>query len=100
MLEDGADCGNKELGIDAGFVKDFNFDIRTAPMLLIHGDADKYSSMASVRLWEKMRAMGIQSELHTLAERKHCFNREASEGTGSYTYMERILEFILKQTKK
>lgn len=70
------------------------------PMLFIHGDKDGYSSMASVRLWEKMRSMGIQSELHTLASREHCFNGKASEGTGSYTYMDRILEFILKQTKK
>ena len=100
VLQDGADGHNANLGVDAGFVDDFSFDVQTAPMLLIHGDKDGYSSMASVRLWEKMRAMGIQSELHTLAERKHCFNGKASEGTGSYTYMERILEFILKQTKK
>jgi hypothetical protein len=50
--------------------------------------------MNSVKTWEKMRAMGIQSELHTLATRKHCFQQVASPGTGSYTWMERIAEFL------
>ena len=38
--------------------------------------------------------MGIQSELHTLALRTHCFQREASPGTGSYTWLDRIAEFL------
>ena len=50
--------------------------------------------MNSVKTWEKMRAMGIQSELHVLAKRQHCFQRTASPGTGSYTYLERISEFL------
>ena len=41
-----------------------------------------------------MRAMGIQSELHTLATRPHCFQRKAAPGTGSYTYLDRIWEFL------
>ena len=63
-------------------------------MLFIHGDADGWAAMNSVKTWEKMRAMGIQSELHTLATRKHCFQQVASPGTGSYTWMERIAEFL------
>ena len=63
-------------------------------MLFIHGDADGYSAMGSVKTWEKLRAMGIQSELHILAKRQHCFQRTASPGTGSYTYLERISEFL------
>jgi hypothetical protein len=39
--------------------------------------------------------MGIQGELHTLATRQHCFQRTASPGTGSYTYLDRIWEFLL-----
>jgi hypothetical protein len=38
--------------------------------------------------------MGIQCKLHTLATRKHCFQRTASPGTGSYTWMERISEYL------
>ena len=73
---------------------EFSFDLDTAPMLFIHGDADKWSPMGSVRVWEKMRAMGIQSELHTLALRPHCFQRNASPGTGSYTWLDRIGEYL------
>jgi acetyl esterase/lipase len=80
---------------DGAFEPEFTFDLDTAPMLLLHGDADKYTPLGSVAVWEKMRAMGIQSELHTLATRQHCFQRTASPGTGSYNWMERIGEYVL-----
>lgn len=75
-------------------VPEFSFDLDTAPMLFIHGDADGYSAMNSVKTWEKMAMMGIQSEIHTLAGRFHCFQRNASPGTGSYTHLDRIWEFL------
>ena len=95
-LTDGADGPNKNGGNGDGdvLVEDFSFDLRTAPTLFVHGDADMYSVMGSVATWEKMRAVGVQSELHTLALRNHCFNRTASPGTGSYTYLERIADFL------
>ena len=95
-LTDGLNGHNKTKGNDDSAVlsPEFSFDLKTAPMLFIHGDADGYSSMASVKCWEKMRAMGIQSELHTLALRPHCFHRECSPGTGSYTHLDRIWEFL------
>ena len=73
---------------------EFAFDLDTAPMLFLHGDADVYASMNSVKTWEKMRSMGIQSELHTLALRGHCFQREASPGTASYNWLDRIAEYL------
>ena len=79
---------------DDSFAPEFSFDLDTAPMLLIHGDADDWPAMASVMVWEKMRSMGIQSELHTLATRGHCFQRTASPGTGSYTWLDRIGEYL------
>ena len=57
-------------------------------------DADGYSAMASVKVWEQLRRMGIQGELHTLAKRPHCFQDKAAPGTGSYTYLDRIWEFM------
>ena len=95
-LTDGIDDYNYTGGNDdsAVLVPEFSFDLDTAPMLFIHGDADGWASMNSVKAWEKMRAMGIQCELHTLATRKHCFQRTASPGTGSYTWMDRVVEFI------
>lgn len=89
--EDNKEGGNEDRH---RIVPEFSFDLNTAPTLFVHGDADGYSSMGSVKCWEKMRAMGVQSELHTLALRPHCFQRQASPGTGSYTYLDRIWEFL------
>lgn len=98
-LTDGAEENNTTGGNEnsAVLVPEFNFDLKTAPMLFIHGDADGWAAMNSVKTWEKMRAMGIQSELHTLALRNHCFQHSASPGTGSYTWLERIGDFLRGQ---
>ena len=95
-LTDGIDEHNTTGGNDdsAVLVPEFSFDLDTCPMLLIHGDADYWAAMNSVKVWEKMRAMGIQCELHTLALRPHCFQRAASPGTGSYTWLDRIGEYL------
>ena len=69
----------------------------TAPLLMVHGDADKYASMSSVKIWERMRAIGVQSELHVLAGRPHGFQRKASPGTGSYTYLDRVWDFLTEE---
>ena len=96
VLSDGFNEHNTTGGNADGlyFAPEFSFDLDTAPMLFIHGDADSWASMGSVRVWEKMRAMGIQSELHTLALRPHCFQLTASPGTGSYTWLDRIGEYL------
>lgn len=79
---------------DAVLAPEFSFDLKTAPMLFVHGDKDGWAAMNSVKTWEKMNMMGIQCELHTLATRSHCFQRTCSPGTGSYTHLERIWEFL------
>jgi len=95
-LTDGLEKNNSKGGNedDAFLAPEFAFDLKTSPMLFIHGDADPWASMNSVKTWEKMRSMGIQSELHTLATRSHCFQKTASPETGSYTWLDRIWEFI------
>ena len=95
-LTDGIDVPNTTGGNDdsAVLVPEYSFDLATAPMLFIHGDADGWAAMNSVKTWEKMRAMGIQSEVHTLALRPHCFQASANPGTGSYTWLDRIWEFL------
>lgn len=95
-LSDGLDGHNTNKGNEDCDIlaPEFSFDLDTAPMVFIHGDADGYSPMASVKVWEKMLMMGIQSDLHTLATRTHCFQRSAAPGTGSYTFMDRIWEFL------
>lgn len=98
-LTDGADGKNVNRGNGDSdvLVPEFSFDLDTAPMLFIHGDADGYSAMNSVKTWEKMQQMGIQSELHTLANQYHCFQNDAHPETGSYTYIDRIWEFLQKK---
>ncbi len=95
-LTDGAESPNAKGGNedDARPVPEFSFDLATCPILFIHGDADGWASMNSVKCWEQLRRMGIQSDLHTLATRSHCFQRKAAPGTGSYTWMDRIWEFM------
>jgi pimeloyl-ACP methyl ester carboxylesterase len=86
--------GNED---DARPVPEFVIDPDTCPTLFIHGDADAWAAMNSVKCWEQMRRMGVQSELHTLALRGHCFQKKASPGTGSYTWLDRIGEFMNQQ---
>lgn len=95
-LTDGLNAYNTTGGNDdsAVLAPEFSFDLDTAPMFLIHGDADGWAAMNSVKVWEKLHAIGIPAELHTLALRGHCFQRTASPGTGSYTWMDRIWEYL------
>ena len=95
-LTDGAERNNETGGNDdsARLVPEFSFDPDTPPMLFVHGDSDKWAAMNSVKAWEQLRRMGVQGELHTLALRTHCFQNKASPGTGSYTWLERIGEFL------
>ena len=95
-LTDGADRPNTTGGNDdsAVLVPEFAFDDDTPPMCFVHGDADGYASMASVKAWEKLRRMGRQSDLHTLATRGHCFQMSAAPGTGSFTWLDRIWELL------
>lgn len=100
-LTDGGNAHNTTGGNadSAVLVPEFSFDADTAPMLFIHGDADGWAAMNSVKTWEKMRSMGIQCELHTLATRNHCFQNTASPGTGSYTFLDRIGEYLKNRLK-
>jgi acetyl esterase/lipase len=95
-LTDGADGANVKGGNsdDAVHVEEFLFDVNTPPMCFVHGDGDVYSSMNSVKTWEKLRRMGVQCDLHTLARRGHCFQFRAADGTGSATWLDRIWEFL------
>ena len=95
-LTEGAESPNGKSGRNdlAQLVPEFAFDADTCPMLFLHGDSDVWSAMNSVMAWEKLRQMGIGCDLHTLALRGHCFQRTASSGTGSYTWMGRVWEFL------
>jgi acetyl esterase/lipase len=96
VLTDGANGVNAGGGNGDGarLVPEFAFDLDTCPMLFIHGDADGHAAMNSVKCWEQLRRMGIQSDLHTVVKGSHCFQAKAAPGTGSYTWLDRIWEFM------
>ena len=96
VLSDGVDGHNREHGNSDGaaIVDELRFDGHSCPVCFVHGDADGHSAMGSVKCWEKLRSMGIQCDLHTLAGRKHCFQRSASPDTGSYTWMDQVYTFM------
>ena len=98
-LTDGADAPNASGGNDdsAVLVPEFSFDADTPPMCFVHGDADGWAAMNSVKCWEKLRMMGIQSDLHTLARRGHCFQFNASPGTGSWTWLDQVWDFLSRK---
>lgn len=73
VLEDGADGGNANKGLDSKIVNDFAFDSKTPPMCFIHGDNDVYASMGSVAVYTKLKSMGIPVELHIYAKVNHGF---------------------------
>ena len=95
-LTDGAEVPNATGGNDdsAVLVPEFAFDGQTSPICFIHGDADDWAAMNSVKCWEKLRSMGIQCDLHTLAKRGHCFQSMASPETGSYTWIDQVWNFL------
>ncbi len=98
-LTDGPDWPNKTGGNDdaAVTVPEFAFDDATPPMCFVHGDSDGWAAMNSVKCWEKLRRMGRQSDLHTLATRGHCFQMSAAPGTGSFTWLDRLWEFYTRK---
>jgi acetyl esterase/lipase len=77
LLTDGEDKYNEFGGNDdsSRLAREFSFDLSTCPVLFIHGDSDPWAAMNSVKCWEQLSRMGIQSELHTLALRSHCFQK-------------------------
>ena len=99
VLTDGVDRPNTDGGNEdsSEIVPELAFDDATPPMCLVHGDADGWAAMNSVKVWERLRRMGLQSDLHTLAKRGHCFQFSASPGTGSYTWMDRLWEFLSRK---
>ena len=73
VLVDGENSPNANKGIDSPMVKDFNFDDKCAPMCLIHGDDDWYSSLGSVAIYTQMKKKSVPMEMHIYVKTKHAF---------------------------
>ena len=97
-LADGLDQNNTKKGNDLSdaLAPEFKFDAKTPPMCLMHGDADGWSPMNSVRVYHKLRTMGIPAELHVMALEPHCFMNEPTPGTPADTWKGRVWEWAVK----
>ena len=97
-LADGLDQNNTKRGNDLSddLAPEFKFDAKTPPMCLMHGDADGWSPMNSVRVYHKLRTMGIPAELHVMALEPHCFMNEPTPGTPADTWKGRVWEWAVK----
>ena len=73
VLDDGATEANTRGGNDAGMAPGLNFDKKTCPMCLLHGDRDIYSPMGSVRVYMELRKRGIPCEMHVFSGAVHGF---------------------------
>ena len=97
-LADGLDQNNTKKGNDLSdaLATEFAFDAKTPPMCLVHGDADGWSPMNSVRVYHNLRTMGIPAELHVMALEPHCFMNEPTPGTPADTWKDRVWEWAVK----
>lgn len=83
----------------APLVSEFAFDAKTPPMCFVHGDADRWSPMVSVRAYHKLRTMGIPAELHVMAQEPHCFMVKARPGTAAATWRDRVWEWLVRMDR-
>ena len=74
---------------------EFKVDANSCTIAFFGGDVDtQASSVDLVRCWEQLRAKGVQCDLHVLASRGHDFLEQAAPGTGSYSWMDRVMHLI------
>ena len=92
-LTDGVDNPNTGKGVDAELVDDFKFDAQTCPMCFIHGDGDDYSAMASMKVYQRLKGMGIPGEVHIYAYANHAF-RNCGPDAPILKYPQRVFEWM------
>jgi len=97
VLDDGSDRPNARRGVGAAIVPELAFDDATCPLCLLQGGTDEYSPLGSVRLYQRLRRMGIPAELHLFADRWHGFHGDADrsdDGTAWDHWCDRMLAFV------
>lgn len=66
--------------VDCPLIDQFAFDAKTPPMCFIHGDDDGHSAIGSIRIYERLRKMGIRADLHIYAGVNHAFGGSVRGG--------------------
>lgn len=75
---------------------EFMFDSAIPPVFMIHGDADQHTSLASIRMYERLHALKIPVELHVLATRGHDLWSKAEPGTPAAAWKEMIWRWLVQ----
>lgn len=98
VLADAMEEPNPNRGNDlsVGFDPALLFDSSSPPACFLHGDADSYTAMGSVRAWLKLRQMGVSAELHVFALEGHAFFDGAAAGTPAAKWKDRVWEWLVK----
>lgn len=96
VLSDGLEGTNVRGGNDPNvrIADEFAFDEKSCPVLFLHGDADPFSAMGSVLMWDRLRRLGVPSAVHTFALRGHDFQYAAAPGTASYNYLDIVWNYM------
>ena len=96
VLSDGLEGPNKAKGDapDVTLNPCFKFDAKTCPMCLIHGSDDIYSSVGSVRIYQRLHGMGVSSDLHCYAKRGHGFISDNALLRVLDTWIGRVGDFL------
>lgn len=96
ILSDGLTSANRQRGEGADLtISDLlKFDAATAPLCLIHGTDDEYTPIGSVRVYERLRQMGVPVEMHLMACMPHCFFMSAHEGEPGQGWKDRVWEWL------
>ena len=62
----------------------------------MHGDADGYSSMASVKVYSRLHAMHVPAELHVFAKRDHDFKSRGAVKGPFLVWRELLWEWLVQ----
>lgn len=97
LLSDGFDRHNSKNGNDLSdrLAPELAFDSDTPPICLFHGDADWWSAMGSVRVYHRIRTMGLPAELHVMALEQHCFMTNPRAGTPAESWKDAAWRWLV-----
>ena len=74
----------------------FKFDSGTCPVFFMHGDADGYSSMASVKVYSRLHTMHVPAELHVFVKRDHDFKSRGAVKGPLLVWRELLWEWLVQ----
>jgi acetyl esterase/lipase len=98
VLSDGENGSNAHGGnrIEDEILPLFKFDSATCPVFFMHGDADSISPMASVKVYSRLHAMGVPSELHVYAKLAHDFKPTGADKRRFTAWRDSVWNWLIR----